>query len=108
MINKKQQQPTPLFRHHSGAYRGPVGNMGTQRWHVDSGHHTFHVHGELEFTPRGTALIWCDCCGTPNLMIGLTPGFWGSIVAADAGDAQSASGRTEFANEGSVVGRCGD
>jgi hypothetical protein len=54
--------------------------MGPGDWNVSTRDgRRLRVHGELEFTPRGTALVWCDG-GVPDLLLGLAPGRWGSIV----------------------------
>jgi hypothetical protein len=36
--------------------------MGPGDWNVGTQNgHELRVTGELEFTPRGTALVWCNC-----------------------------------------------
>jgi hypothetical protein len=66
-----------------GEYCGPVGSMGAHQWHVTTRDaRTFRLYGELVFTPKGTALVFCDC-GKPHLLLGLANGRWGSIVAED-------------------------
>ena len=64
-------------------YSGPVGSMGAHRWHVTTRDaRAIRIQGDLEFTPRGTAPVWCDC-GEPHLILGLAAGRCGSIVAED-------------------------
>jgi hypothetical protein len=61
----------------------PAGKMGVGDWHVAmrDGRH-LHVSGVLEFTARGSALVWSDL-DTPRLVLGVARGRWGSIVAED-------------------------
>ena len=61
----------------------PAGSRGTGLWSVTTREmRDLKVFGELVFTPKGAALIWCDC-GTPHLLLGLARGQWGTIGAAD-------------------------
>jgi hypothetical protein len=64
-------------------YFGPVGIMGAGDWAVRTlDNAELRATGVLEFTPKGTALVWSDH-GTPRLVLGLARGRWGSIVAED-------------------------
>jgi hypothetical protein len=60
-----------------------AGSRGTHLWSVTTRDaHRFKVFGELVFTPKGTALVYCDC-GVSHLLVGLANGRWGSIVAEE-------------------------
>ena len=64
-------------------YYRPSGSRGTRLWNVTTRDmRELKIFGELIFTPRGSALVYCDC-GTPHLLLGLARGQWGTVGAVD-------------------------
>jgi hypothetical protein len=55
--------------------------MGVRQWNVTTATGEMSVHGNLVFTPMGTAPVWCDC-HQPHLVLGFARGRWSTIDAA--------------------------
>lgn len=62
----------------------PAGSRGTGLWSVTTREMCdLKIFGELVFTPKGTALIFCECHQPAHLLLGVAYGHWGTIGAAD-------------------------
>jgi hypothetical protein len=65
-------------------YYGPVGVRGTGIWNIATRDGAeLRIHGQLSFTPGGTALISCCDCSRPHLVFGCRYTRWPNVFAED-------------------------